>query len=134
MPRSRSGREPMTPRSERTARSERAARSEPEVRTRHPGSAATTAQYGRTVESAQILLPIPGELVDPPVKDLPERLRLLQAREDAVGTGLTLGMRTTNRFTNSRATLLAAGTTYYLFLAMFSILTLAYGLTAALGA
>ncbi|MFL6081232.1 MAG: YihY/virulence factor BrkB family protein [Ornithinibacter sp.] len=86
------------------------------------------------MESAQILLPIPGELVDPPVKDLPERLRLLQAREDAVGTGLTLGMRTTNRFTNSRATLLAAGTTYYLFLAMFSILTLAYGLTAALGA
>jgi membrane protein len=31
-------------------------------------------------------------------------------------------------------TLLAAGTTYYLFLALFSILTLAYGLTAALGA
>jgi membrane protein len=86
------------------------------------------------VESSQILLPIPGELVDPPVKELPERVRLLQAREDAVGTGLTIGMRTTNRFTHSRATLLAAGTTYYLFLALFSILTLAYGLTAALGA
>ncbi len=43
-------------------------------------------------------------------------------------------MRTTTRFTGSRATLLAAGTTYYLFLALFSVLTLAYGLTAALGA
>jgi membrane protein len=91
-------------------------------------------QYGRTVESPQILLPIPGELVDPPVKELPERVRLLQARDDAVGAGLTIGMRTTFRFTYSRATLLAAGTTYYLFLALFSILTLAYGVTAALGA
>jgi membrane protein len=43
-------------------------------------------------------------------------------------------MRTSTRFTLSRATLLAAGTTYYLFLALFSVLTLAYGLTAALGA
>ncbi len=86
------------------------------------------------MESPQILLPIPGERVDPPVKELPERVRLLQAREGAVGTGLTLGMRTSIRFTHSRATLLAAGTTYYLFLALFSILTLAYGLTAALGA
>ena len=43
-------------------------------------------------------------------------------------------MRATSRFTDSRATLLAAGTTYYLFLALFSALTLAYGLTAALGA
>ncbi len=86
------------------------------------------------MESAQILLPIPGELVDPPVKELPERVRLLQSREGAVGTGLTLGVRTSIRFTHSRATLLAAGTTYYLFLALFSVLTLAYGLTAALGA
>ena len=43
-------------------------------------------------------------------------------------------MRTSIRFTHSKATLLAAGTTYYLFLALFSALTLAYGLTAALGA
>jgi membrane protein len=113
---------------------ERRVRSERPARNRHPGSADAGAQYGRTVESTPILLPIPGELVDPPVKELPERVRLLQARKDAVGTGLTLGMRATNRFTNSRATLLAAGTTYYLFLALFSILTLAYGITAVLGA
>ena len=92
------------------------------------------AQYGRCVESQPILLPIPGELIDPPAKDLPERVRLLQAREDAIGSGLTIGVRTSIRFTSSRATLLAAGTTYYLFLALFSVLTLAYGLTAALGA
>ncbi len=86
------------------------------------------------MEGQPILLPIPGELIDPPAKDLPQRVRLLQSRADAVGSGLTIGVRTTIRFTGSRATLLAAGTTYYLFLALFSVLTLAYGLTAALGA
>ena len=86
------------------------------------------------MEGQPILLPIPGELIDPPAKDLPQRVRLLQSREDAVGSGLTIGVRTSLRFTGSRATLLAAGTTYYLFLALFSVLTLAYGLTAALGA
>ena len=38
------------------------------------------AQYGHSVESLPILLPIPGELVDPPAKDLPQRVRLLQSR------------------------------------------------------
>ena len=92
------------------------------------------AQYGRNVDTAPTLLPIPGDLVDPPAKDLPKRVRHLQSREGAVGTGASIGIRATNRFTGSRATLLAAGTTYYLFLALFSALTLAYGLTAALGA
>ena len=92
------------------------------------------AQYGRIVETPPILLPIPGDLVDPPAKDLPERVRLLQSRGGPVGTGVSVGMRTSIRFTHSRATLLAAGTTYYLFLALFSVLTLAYGLMAALGA
>jgi membrane protein len=86
------------------------------------------------VETAPTLRPIPGELVDPPARDLPTRVTLLQAREDAVGTGVGIGVRTGLRFTHSRATLLAAGTTYYLFLALFSALTLVYGLTAALGA
>lgn len=94
----------------------------------------TGAQYGRVVETQPVLLPIPGELVDPPVRDLPERVRLLQSRGGAVGVGAGVGMRASTRFTSSRATLLAAGTTYYLFLALFSVLTLAYGLTAALGA
>ena len=92
------------------------------------------AQYGHSVESPPILLPIPGDLIDPPVREVSERVRVLQSRADPLGTGLTLGVRATTRFTHSRATLLAAGTTYYLFLALFSVLTLAYGLTAALGA
>jgi membrane protein len=61
-------------------------------------------------------------------------LRRLQSRGGTVGRGVSIGMRTSTRFIQSRATLLAAGTTYYLFLALFSALTLAYGLTAALGA
>ena len=81
-----------------------------------------------------VLLPIPGEIVDPPPGELPRQVVRLQARRGVVGTGVGLGLRTTTRFTLSRATLLAAGTTYYLFLALFSVVTLAYGLTAALGA
>ena len=86
------------------------------------------------METTPTLLPIPGDTVDPPARDLPERVLLLQSRAGAVGTGAGVGLRTGIRFTHSRATLLAAGTTYYLFLAVFSALTLAYGLTAALGA
>jgi uncharacterized BrkB/YihY/UPF0761 family membrane protein len=92
------------------------------------------AQYGRSVETASVLLPIPGDLIDPPAKDLPQQVLFLQSRRGPVGTSVSLGMRTSNRFTQSRATLLAAGTAYYLFLALFSAVTLAYGLTAALGA
>ena len=91
------------------------------------------AQYGHRVDTAR-LSAIPGESVDPPPKDLPRQVRALQSREGLVGESASLAMRTSIRFTVSRATLLAAGTTYYLFLALFSALALAYGLTAALGA
>lgn len=80
------------------------------------------------------LPPIPGELVDPPGGQLPERVRRLQRRPGRVGSGITFALRASTRFTHSQATLLAAGTTYYLFLALFSVLTLTYGVTAALGA
>lgn len=91
------------------------------------------AQYGHHVDTAP-LSAIPGASVDPPPKDLPPQVLALQGREGLVGDGAGLVLRTSTRFTASRATLLAAGTTYYLFLALFSVLTLAYGLTAALGA
>ena len=81
-----------------------------------------------------LLSAIPGDSVDPPRKDLPRQVRALRSREGVVGESASVAMRTGIRFTVSRATLLAAGTTYYLFLALFSTLTLAYGLTAALGA
>lgn len=92
------------------------------------------AQYGRCVESPPILAAIPGEPVDPPAKELPERVRALQTRPGAVGGGVSIGVLAGERFTRAQAGLLAAGTTYYLFLALFSVLTLAYGVTAALGA
>jgi uncharacterized BrkB/YihY/UPF0761 family membrane protein len=79
-------------------------------------------------------LPIPGEVIDPPPKPAPEAVERLEARDGAVGTLVAVGFRAYNRFSLSKATLLAAGTTYYLFLAMFSIIAFAYGLTAALGA
>ena len=107
--------------------------------TRPPGNAAALsivggpAQYGRSVDTPGIP-PMPGDLVDPPLKELPASVRVLQSRGGRLGATVDLGTRATVRFTRSRATLLAGGTTYYLFLALFSILTLAYGLTAVLGA
>ena len=91
------------------------------------------AQYGRGVDTTP-LPPIPGDRVDPPAKDLPKQVRVLGSRDDLVGRSVGLAELTSVRFTLSRATLLAAGTTYYLFLALFSVLTLAYGIAAALGA
>ena len=79
-------------------------------------------------------LPVPGDVIDPPVKPAPEKVQDLDARDDVVGTAVGVGFRAFTRFSDAKATLLAAGTTYYLFLAMFSILAFAYGLTAAIGA
>lgn len=77
--------------------------------------------------------PIPGEPIDPPPKAAPDKVRQLDARSGAVGTGVGVGYRTLNRFTGAKASLLAAGTTYYLFLAMFAIIAFGYGLAAAFG-
>ena len=77
---------------------------------------------------------IPGDRVDPPAKELPQQVRALESRPGAVGGLAGLVLRAATRFTVPMATLLAAGTTYYLFLALFSALTLAYGLAALLGA
>lgn len=78
--------------------------------------------------------PIPGVRLDPPPKVAPEKVRQLDARDDAVGTGVGVGYRAFTRFSSARASLLAAGTTYYLFVAMFSVIAFGYGITSALGA
>lgn len=78
--------------------------------------------------------PIPGRRLDPPPKAAPDKVRELDGRSDAVGTGVGVGYRAFTRFTFARAPLLAAGTTYYLFLALFSVVAFAYGVTTALGA
>lgn len=79
-------------------------------------------------------LPVPGVVIDPPAKPAPAKVKDLDSRDDVIGTTVGVGFRAFTRFSDSKATLLAAGTTYYLFLAMFSIIAFAYGLTAALGA
>jgi membrane protein len=78
--------------------------------------------------------PIPGEVIDPPPRPTPKGIRKLEARDSAVGTGVGVGWRAYARFRHSQASLLAAGTAYYLFLAMFALLALGYGLAAAFGA
>lgn len=57
----------------------------------------------------------------------------LQAKIDERSEAAGAGFRAFVRFGHSRATLLAAGTTYYIFLAMFSLIAVAFGLTALLG-
>lgn len=78
--------------------------------------------------------PIPGTPLDPPPKEAPDKVRALDDRDDAVGAGVGAGYRAFARFTYARAPLLAAGTAYYLFLAMFSVIALGYGITTAIGA
>jgi membrane protein len=78
--------------------------------------------------------PIPGEVIDPPPRPTPRTIERLEARKGVMGAGVGVGFRAYTRFSHAKVTLLAAGTTYYLFLAMFSILAFAYGLTTALGA
>jgi membrane protein len=78
--------------------------------------------------------PIPGRIIDPPPKEAPKKVHELDAQSGVVGTGVGVGYRALLRFTHSLAALLAAGTAYYLFFAMFSIIALAYGLVTSLGA
>jgi uncharacterized BrkB/YihY/UPF0761 family membrane protein len=80
------------------------------------------------------LPPIPGDPIDPPPKATPTKVRQLESRPGAVGVGIGVAYRAYLRFSKTQATLLAAGTTYYLFFAMFSIIAFAYGVAATLGA
>ena len=78
--------------------------------------------------------PIHGEPIDPPPKPTPKVVRRFEQRGDAIGALVGAGYRSYLRFSHANATLLAAGTTYYMFLAMFSIIAFGYGVTAWLGA
>ncbi len=77
--------------------------------------------------------PIPGEPIDPAPKDTPKKVRELDAGSGKVSTGVGVGYRAFNRFSSAKASLLAAGTTYYMFLAMFALLAFGYGLAATFG-
>lgn len=75
------------------------------------------------------LPPIPGKLVDPPQKDPPQIVETIDDKSEVAG----IAYRAFSRFSFAKATLLAAGTTYYLFLAMFALLAFAFGVAAAFG-
>ena len=73
--------------------------------------------------------PIPGKPIDPPPKDLPKAVGAIDKRSRLAG----IADRAFNRFSFANASLLAAGTTYYLFITMFALLAFGYGAAAALG-
>ena len=67
--------------------------------------------------------------MDPPPKDTPQIVETIDEKSDVAG----IAYRAFSRFSFAKATLLAAGTTYYLFLAMFALLAFAFGVAAAFG-
>lgn len=73
--------------------------------------------------------PIPGRRVDPAPKSLVAPVANADARGVVVGNGY----RAFLRFTHANGSLLAAGTTYYLFLAVIALLVVAFGLAALFG-
>jgi membrane protein len=78
--------------------------------------------------------PVPGEPIDPPPKSAPDLVRRFEGSGNAAGHAVGVGYRAMLRFSHAKAGLLAAGTTYYLFLAVFSIVAFAYGVVAIFGA
>jgi len=73
--------------------------------------------------------PITGVPTDPPPKDVPGYAEKLD--QTAVGG---IAYRAWQRYAHSNVGLLAAGTGYYLFLSLLSLLAVAYGVTAIVGA
>lgn len=78
--------------------------------------------------------PIPGTPIDPPPKETPDIIEKVDDADGVAADAVGIVYRAINRFNYAKATILAAGTTYYIFLAMFSVIALAYGLTAIFGA
>lgn len=85
----------------------------------------TTAQA-----PAEVLTPIPGRSLDKPPKDKPDVVARFERRSPWV----TAGWNALDRFRAAKSPLIAGGTAYYAFLAMFSLLAFAYGVVAILGA
>ena len=79
---------------------------------------------------ASVLTPVPGETLDHAPKKKPKSVAKLEGKSPWV----TAGWHTLERFKAAKATLIAGGTAYYAFLAMFSLLALAYGVAALVSA
>ncbi len=79
---------------------------------------------------SEVLTPIPGRHIDHEPKPKPRKVADLE--QDRAWMGIAWGMFM--RFRTARAPLMAAGTAYYGFIAMFSLLAFAYGMAALLNA
>ncbi|MFN8124957.1 MAG: YihY/virulence factor BrkB family protein [Candidatus Nanopelagicales bacterium] len=73
---------------------------------------------------------IPGDRLDPLPKSLAPTLTTIEDRSQLAGTGF----RAVTRFIDGRAPLLAAGTTYYLFLSLFALIAAVFGIAFLVGA
>ncbi len=73
--------------------------------------------------------PIPGEPIDPPLKEVSHTIRKLDDKSRVAGAGY----RAFLRYSYTNASLLAAGTAYYAFLALFSLVVFAFGITTLIG-
>jgi membrane protein len=82
-----------------------------------------------SVTSARLPV-IPGEELDPQPKVFDSAQQALDERHAAAG----VMFRAWHRFVFARATLLAAGTSYFLFLSLISLAALGYGIAALFGA
>jgi membrane protein len=81
------------------------------------------------VASDRRLPPISGQRLDPLPHPLTDSVAKIMERNQLA----RLAYRTFIRFSYAKATLLAAGTTYYVFLSVFALTALGYGLAAYLG-
>ncbi len=74
--------------------------------------------------------PIDGIAIDPPPKDVPGYATAIDERSEVGG----IVLRAKGRYAYANVGLLAAGTAYYLLLALFSVMAFAYGVIAVIGA
>ena len=79
---------------------------------------------------AESQTPIPGTNIDPPAKPQIDKVRAVE-RRTRLGAVIYLAIL---RFGGSHSTLLAGGSTYYLFLGILSAIFLGFGLAARFGA
>ena len=88
------------------------------------------SQTSTPAATGAALAPIPGRRVDPPAKEKPDVIRTLEGK----GVVWRVLWAVKERVSGAQATLLAGGTSYYAFLAMFSVLAFAYGIAALVSA
>jgi len=95
-----------------------------------PGEETATHAEADGFLPEDILTPIPGEYLDKAPKPKPKKVAELEKGRPWVAAG----WQTFQRFRSARSPLVAAGTAYYGFIAMFSLLALAYGVAAIFSA